>query len=1122
MQLEIMMGSSGYGKTYRLYENIIKESMKDENISGRYIIVVPEQSSMQAQKDIVRMHPDKGVFNIDVLTFGRMCYRIFEELGIETAENIDDTGKNLIIRMVTDGVAHKLRIIKADRRQGFISEIKSMISELKQYGIKPDGLREIIAGLKSGERLKQKLNDILVIYEAFEEYISGRYSTAEDRPETMLAVMEKSHFFEDAVVAFDGFTGFTPVQYRIIDKIIGTAKKVIITATLPNDEPYNVFRGEEELFAMSKTMIAKAGSIADRLGAEVVYKRLEPDYDRYRFAKSEALDFLEKNIFRYNGKQYAGATQDIRFARPDNPSDELVCTACDILRNVREGGLRFRDIAVVVGDMEMYADEAVRIFIESGIPFFVDAKRTIIGNPLVEYIRAALEVINENYSYESVFRFIKNGLCDIDADEADITENYVIAYGLRGYKTWSGNFVRKYPGKEKNMTTVNAVRRAFTDKLANLTKVIKDSASSVGDYVRAVYDFMEQEQLYERMEALAAKMEASAAGDLCVRAKADGFRQAYGRVVELLEQTDALLGDEKISPAEFAEILDAGFEEIKVGIIPPSADCVTMGDIERTRLEHVKLLYILGVNESVIPATAPVKGVLSENERRVLGDNKVELAPTPREQVFRQNFYLYLNMTEPEKGLYLMSHKFDADGKESKVSRVFSMVRKMYPKAGLTDVNNIASHITNAKASRHLLTERKNMGGGAVQDGTAAALLIYYMNHEPYASDLKKLLSVFTSRDAVDTLSAKASRELYGELKGSSITRIETFAGCAFAHFARYGLELEERQVYELNAADMGTVFHRAIELISEKLAGENRSFADVSQEEIHGLADDAVMEASVDFSQSFFADSSTNAYIKKRITDITECTVWALGKQLQSGAFRPAEFERKFFQQEGQTLITGKIDRVDTASDGDRLHVKIVDYKSGRNRLSLDEIYAGLKLQLMVYLNSMLDKATKDNPGRKIMAAGAFYNHIDNPIATDYKEDTPEGYERALLENMRPAGIVSIESVGLMDDWEDGKSLCAPASKRCGKVTMGQTVFTEEQLRCLSNFAAEKLSELEKQIRSGVVAAEPYEGACDYCPYGSVCGIETGSKTARKIEKISGTPDMWQKFGYKGDKEEQ
>lgn len=1104
MKLKLLMGASGYGKTYKLYDMIIKDAAGNyEDANRRYIVVVPEQSSMQAQKDIVRMHPNGGMFNIDVLTFGRMCYRIFDELGISPARSIDDTGKNLVIRKIMDSVKDELKIIKAGRNQGFVSEVKSMVSELKQYGVKPDGLEEIAGKIEAGDRLKQKLIDISRIYKAFEEYINGRYTTVEDRPETMLSVMERSGFFKGADVVFDGFTGFTPVQYRIIEQIMKVARQVTITVTLPEDEPYNVIYGDEDLFAMSKTMISKAVRIAEECGAGIEYARIEPDYDKFRFAKSDALGFLERNIFRYNGKKFDKPTEDIRFARPDNPTDELVCTASDILRQVREKGLRFRDIAIVVGDMEMYADDAVRIFTESGIPFFVDAKRSIMGNPLVEYVRSAIEIITSNYSYESIFRFLKNGLCDIADDDVDIAENYVIAYGIRGYKAWSENFVRRYPGKEKNMTTVNAVRKLLVDKINILKDAFSDKEASAGKYVRAIYEFMEQENLYDKMENFAADMEEAAGTDMYMRARADGYRQVYAGVLGLLDQMYALMGDEKISVQDLAQIIDAGFEEIKVGIIPPSVDCVTLGDIERTRLEHVKMLYILGVNEGVIPKLSTSKGVLSDNERKILGDNKVELSPTPREKIFIQNFYLYLNMTEPECGLYLMSHRFDNAGKECRVSRVYTMVESMYPGVKAENVRSAMAHITSAEAGRHMITDSTDM-------------LMYYMMHEPYKKEIDRLVGVFAAEEEPDSLTRKASEELYAQLKTGSISRIEKYAGCAFEHFAGYGLELEERRMYELSAADMGVVFHRAIEIISVRLKSEGRNFADLTDEEIYTVAETAVMDASVDFSQSYFSDNSTNAYIKKRIIDMTARTVWALGRQLKSGIFKPVEFEEDFYRKEGDVLIKGKIDRVDIAEEKDKIHVKVIDYKSGKNEFSADKLYVGLKLQLMLYLDAMLKKAAGKYPDKQIIAAGAFYNHIDNPIIAGERDRSAEKYEKALLESMRPGGVVSVESVYLMDDWDEGKSLCTPASKRYGKLALGRNVFTDRQLRCLADYAAGKLAGLEHEIREGNVKAEPYEGECDYCPYGGICHMGSDMPKTRQVPKISGREDMWQQFGYR------
>lgn len=1109
MSLHILMGASGHGKSFTLYGRIIEEAKKRPE--SRFIIVVPEQSSLQTEKDIVRMSENGGVFNIEVLTFGRMCFRIFDELGIELAENIDDTGKNLIVRKVLDRVANDLAIIKPNRRQGFVSEVKSMISEFKQYGITPEGLKELSDSLDAGDRLRQKLSDIRLIYEAFEEYIQDKYTTVEDRPEAMLGVMERSSFFCGAVAAFDGFTGFTPVQYRILEKITAAAERVIITATLPEDERYNVISGEEDLFIMSKTMIAKAGALADRLMQPVYYEYLPTDHGRYRFARSDELDFLERNLFRYNGKVYDGEVRDIKLYRLENIREELSLAAAKILYHVREDGLRFRDMAVVTGDMDMYADETVRIFGESGIPFFVDVKRSLIGNPLVEYIRAALEIVSTDYSYESVFRFIKNGLCGVDRDQADILENYVLARGVRGAKRWRNAFDGPYPGKAKDMDTVNGARQAFFERISGLDEAAHNRDAKVSDYVLAVYELMEAENAYERMEELADGFEAAAFGDPRLGAKAAEYRQSYKSVIGLLEQIDGLMGDEDIGIKEFAQILDAGFEEIKVGIIPPSVDCVTVGDIERTRLEHVKVLFMVGVNEGVIPKLTANRGVLSETERRTLSENSVELAPTPRERIFIQNFYLYLNMTEPEQGLYILCHKFDSAGKESRPSRIFYTVRKMYPALEVQDGVPPFEMLTNPDNSGHMLI------GGGLTDEQQKALLMFYMQNEPYASGLRKIADMTAAMDGADSLTKEAAYRLYEGIRSSSITRMETFAECAFSHFAKYGLELEERKLYEINPADMGTVFHKALEMLSERLAASGRNFSDMTDKERPEAVQKAVDDALEACGIAYFDENETGRFLRGRITDIMQRTVWALGKQLEKGEFSPVDFERVFYGHYENTMIGGKIDRVDTAEKDGKLYVKIIDYKSGRNDLSPDEIYAGLKLQLMVYLQNTLERAAKDNPGMGIVAAGAFYNRMDNPIVPYVSGASDGDYEKALLKQLRPTGVVGLESVGLMDSWESSESLVIPAKrKKDGLLQADGHVYTDAQLKCLARFAARKLAELEGRINSGEIGASPYEGACEYCPYDAVCGFgRNGERNFKKPEKISKAPDMWIKFGY-------
>ncbi len=1117
MSLEFFMSASGHGKTYKLYNRLIKESMESTDSNRKYILIVPEQSSLQAQKDIVRMHDNGGVFNIDVVTFGRLAYRIFDELGIELLEIIDDTGKNLIVRKVLNKVAGCLRIVKADRTQGFVSEIKSMISELKQYGIGTEELRRIIDEVKSTDRLKQKLSDILVIYEAFEEYIRDKYVTVEDRPEELLRVISKSSFFNNAVVAFDGFTGFTPVQYRVFECILTMADHVINTVTIPDNEDYNVINGDSDLFHMSKNMMQIMGRIADRLGHHVTYNRIPTDKDKYRFAKSEELDFLEKELFRYSGKHYDGEVKDIAIAMPNTPRDEVQLTAARILDCVRCRNVRFREIAVVAGNIGDYSDYIQRIFTESQIPFFMDNKRSLIGNPVVEYIRAALGIIKDNFSYESVFRFLKNKLCRIDRESVDILENYVLALGIRGRSKWHENFIRKSSGKKNDLQDINKTREDFINIILPFEEQLAGKDITVGVIVRAIYELMEAADAYNILEAMACETEA-----VVYRAdnmsKAAEYRQTYGKIIGLLEQLDSLLGDEKVTVAEFISILDAGFEEIKVGVIPPSVDCVTVGDIERTRLEHIKVLFVLGVNEGILPKLSSNKGMLSENERKILHDNNIELSPSPREKVFIQNFYLYLNMTEPESMLQVMCHNYDSEGKECKPSRIISMLQKMYPKLAVQNNEQIkeVDKITNPDNTLHIASaafiNRDDVKPGIKE------MLLYFLENEPYSERIHEITDIYIRENTKSLLSEETARILYSAIEKSSISRLERYANCAFMHFADYGLELEERKLHEINSADLGSIFHNAIEKISVELKKRNKDFSDVTDEERRELVVSAVMDVTADYNASYFTESGRNQYMKQRIISLLEHTVWALGRQLSAGSFKPAEFENIFYEHFMGTAITGKIDRIDTYEDDDSVHVKIIDYKSGANDLDLDDIYNGLKLQLMVYLHSTVKKLQEQNPDKTVYAAGALYNRIDNPIISKTDKEKPD---EALLNAMKPTGMVGYESIQYLDDWEKGKSLVVPAKRnKDGMLTLDGHLLTDEQLKCLSRYAVDKMSQMEKEIRKGTVETNPYRESCEYCPYCSVCNFNPKRQEYREKTSIKDEPDKWSRLGYKEQEE--
>ncbi len=238
MALQFIFGGSGSGKSYDLYQTIIKKA--GENPALNYMVLVPEQFTMQTQKDLVLMHAKRGIMNIDVLSFGRLAYRIFEETGKGNVPVLDDEGKNLVLRKLAAKAESRLKILKGNlKRFGYISEVKSVISEFDQYDIGPEELERVMERAGKDTYLFYKLRDIQVIYEEFRTYLRDRYITKEELLDVLCRIAPESEILKRSVVVLDGFTGFTPVQNRLLVQLMKLCRDVIITVTIDElEDPY--------------------------------------------------------------------------------------------------------------------------------------------------------------------------------------------------------------------------------------------------------------------------------------------------------------------------------------------------------------------------------------------------------------------------------------------------------------------------------------------------------------------------------------------------------------------------------------------------------------------------------------------------------------------------------------------------------------------------------------------------------------------------------------------------------------------------------------------------------------------------------------------------------------------
>lgn len=1114
MSLRFCFGPSGSGKSHRIYEEIMQRAAEEP---GRnFLIIVPDQFTMQTQKDLVMRSDRDGILNIDVLSFGRLSHRILEEVGTKEMPVLDDTGKSLVLQKVAADLKEQLPAMGSLlHKQGYIHEVKSAISEFMQYGISTQDMDKLITSAQKRGALAMKLKDLKTLYRGFQDYIRDHFITTEETLDVLRKSLSKSKILKGSVVVFDGFTGFTPIQNRLIQELMRVCAETIVTVTIGvGEDPYKM-DGEQKLFHLSKKTVADL----EKLAAEAEVERGEDLFVKggpNRFAKAPALHYLEQNLFRYQYEPYAGEQQEIHMFEALSPREEVHQTALYIRHLIREQGMTYRDIAVVIGDLEGYASYVETEFGQLEIPCFLDRTRGIVLNPMIEYIKSALQLYIKDFSYDTVFHFLRSGMADISREEIDELENYVIRTGARGYRTYSRLFTRRTEelqgnaegseqAEEKTMERLNRIRQQFMDAVEILHMGSQEKA---GDYVSHLYDFLEQNQVQQKLLNYQQQFEKE--GDL---SRAREYAQIYRLVMDLLDQVYELLGEEEISRQEFADILEAGFGEITVGTIPQNVDRIVVGDMERTRLKQVKVLFFLGVNDGNIPKNASKGGIISDMDREFLIESGTEMAPSPRQQMYIQRLYLYLNMTKPSEQLYLSYAKVNSEGKGIRPSYLIDTVRKLFPAMSVEYPQNrsrLEQIEGRQEGARYLAEELREYVEGTLPEEERQDFYLMYRAYEADAAGRDLLTRAAFRRYRESGLSRIVARALYGQQLENSVSRLETYAACACRHFLQYGLSLQEREEFGFEVSDMGNVYHAVLENFAGKLAEFGRTWWDFDENFAAKAVKESVEAYAATYGETVLYSSARNEYAITRMSRILTRTVLTLQKHLKQGSFQPDDYELSFrfaedldsihvdLSEDEKMHLQGRIDRIDVSEDAEHVYVKVIDYKSGNRKFDLAALYYGLQLQLVVYMNAAMEMESRKHPDKEIVPAALLYYHIDDPTIETPVELTDEQINEQILAKLRMNGVVNSdpEVVERLDRYMQDKSVVIPVEKKKdGSFSARSGVLSREEMQLISSYVDAKIRSIGREILDGKIAANPYEKgneeACTYCAYKKVCGFD-------------------------------
>lgn len=1127
MSLQFIVGSAGSGKSTYLYKQVVNQAI--QNPKKNYLVVVPEQFTMHTQQQLVSMHPAHSIMNIDILSFERMAYRVFDELGTDTLEVLEETGKHLLLRKISQEKEDSLEVLSKNiKKPGYIAQVKSLISEFMQYDISPETVEQMLEQPMMSEGFKRKTKDVLTLYREYKNRLEGNYITAEEILQKLMDVAEQSELLKDAWVVFDGFTGFTPLQNQFLQILLTLAEKVMVTVTCDPGE--SLFRKpqEEELFSMSKEMVLRLEKMARMTGVELEDTVFIGKRHTGRFLEGGYLEHLEKNLFRPGGKAYKpgeGIRDKIELISLANTRQELSYVACDIENQVRTDGLRYRDFAVVCADMDAYAHLVPEIFDKLHIPYFLDLKTQVLFQPFVESIKALFVVVEENFSYEGILRLLRTGMTDLSMEETDLLENYILAANVRGKSAYVNPFLfmpMGYTGEQ--MVRLNEIREKFIRPIRVFSDTFPAGRGTAKEISTALYQWI----CYYGMETkLLQKKEAYE--KLHKESKAKEYDQIYGVVMGLLDKLVGILGREEMTLEEYGELLSTGFESMGIGVIPPENDVVMIGDMERSRLSDVKVLYLVGARDGAIPKSATGGGILSQTERQQLKEARFELAPSDREKVFMQRFYLYLVMTKPSEKLVVTYGRIDGSGKATRRSYLIGVLEHLFPTVSLKVLENLPGQwqmMTPELGEDFLVNGLREY----VQTGERPEELIAFLCWEKAhrRERMNRWLEAVYFRHEKEMLSPDATKAVFPDGMSESVSRLEQYARCAYAYFVRYGLEFLPRQEYSFARIDMGNLYHTALEYYSVELQKrQDVNWYTISEEQMRSLLEKAIVHSYETITKTQVFSQARDAYVLHRMEQTLHQTVWVLTEQVRKGSFVPTDFEVDFAEvgdlksmnlqlDEMHTMkLRGKIDRMDLYQSQGSVYVKIVDYKSGQKDLDFNQLYNGLQVQLVLYMNAAIEGLKKKFPGQKVEPGAMFYYHIHRPLVDmDMVQKTSR--EEAILKFLQMKGVLNRDPkiIEAMDHGLSGKSSVIPVGyKKDGTLDATSSAISGEEFSLMEQYVDMILEKTGRALFQGEIDCKPYKmgqkNGCEYCDYQGICGFDT---------KIPGYEYRWCRDGLKRD----
>ena len=1099
--LHILMGRARSGKSERVLHKI-----KELGDSSKQILLVPEHASHMAEVDVCRACGDTASRHAEVLTFKLLASRVLSICGGSADVMLDNGGKLLTLQRSLQELAPSLRVYRhPSQRTAFLQSLLQVMEELQVYAVSPENLMEKVESIEgeSGD----KLRDIALIYSVYVAKLHTPERDARDRLEKLEENLEDSRYIDGKDIFLDGFSYFTGRERNILRIMLRRANSV--TVTLLGD------KSDSELFCESLRVREQLHALARDAGVSCTEEVLRSG------EVCSALGHVERMFFGGN-EAWNRKTDAIALYEASTAYHECEYAAAQIMKLVREDGYRFRDFTVTARDLSSYQSALETAFARCGIPIYFARRSDILEKPVLTLIISVLEAASGDFEYEDMFRCLKTGLAGLTSEECDILENYVLKWDIRGSMWLRETVWSAHPdgygavwdeASQDRLAQINALKERVRLPLSHLAAGVR-TAGAAREKIAALYAYLEEIGLPQTLQSQTEELFASGNAQ-----RAEETAQLWTILCNVMDQFIEILGDCVLDAEEFSRLFRLILTQYSVGTIPVTLDAVNVSEMTRNDRHAVRALFLLGANDGILPSVAGTGGVLQDEDRVLLEQQEIFLAPYGMAQFRLEMQNLYAALAQPTEKLFVSYPTADAKGAELRPSFVVGRLQKLCPMINIEKESTDKEYHLSAIPSA-LAYAGEHIGGELWQ---------YFAEKEEYSHALAAMEEA--SHYSRGKLSTPAVKALYGDAITLSASRMDKAKACHFAYFMQYGLRAKERTAAGFDAPQIGTFLHDVMEHTLSR-AEASGGLKTLDSQALHKLVRRAIDEYIHDNLPDLPEKTARFRYLFRRLCVSVERIMDEVADELKSSDFVPLAFELAFgangqlpaitiSDSGNETRIVGKVDRVDGWLHDGKLYLRVVDYKTGKKSFDLAELRYGMGIQMLLYLFALKNEG-EALFGHEIVPAGVLYTPAREPILKCARSTEPEQVASAFQKELRRSGMVLNDPAVLqaMEHSALESPRYLPIAVRRGKDGDAQitgSLADSEQLGKLGKYVDHLLREISREVFAGNIDADPFarspqESACTYCEFASACHFENGrGKDRVEYIRSTKTEEFWQ-----------